>query len=211
MPQGKAHIGTGQCMTPQRLQAMRQLGGGGLQKFSPRWCAEKQFFHFHRGAHRPRHRTQLATAGIELHGVVLLRGARQHAEFRHSGNGGQGLAAKAHGGHGFKVVQVADLAGGVASQGQGHVSGFQTRAIVFHADEPHTAFLQTHHHLGGACVQGVVHQFAHHRCGAFNHFASGDLADQFVGEFTDGASCQGREIHACHSRGVPAAQEPLLS
>ena len=37
-------------------------------------------------------------------------------------------------------------------------------------------------------VQRVVDQLAHHRGRALHHFAGGDLADQFIGKFADGAA-----------------------
>ena len=48
------------------------FSGGGLQKFAPCRCAEKQFFDFNRGALASGHRAQFAAARIELHGVVLF-------------------------------------------------------------------------------------------------------------------------------------------
>ena len=61
------------------------------------------------------------------------------------------------------------------------------RAVVLHADEPHTATGQAHHDIRGTGVQGVVHQFAHHRSRSFDHFPRSDLADQLVGQFENGA------------------------
>ena len=135
--------------------------------------------------------------------MVLLSGARGQRQFADRSDRGQGLATKTHGGNRFKVVQIADLAGGVATQGQWHVSGLQTDAIVFHADETNPAFDQTHHHLGSTGVQSVVHQFTHHRRRSFDHFTGGNLADQFIGEFADGASRRGGGVHPWDSKGVP--------
>ena len=71
-------------------------------------------------------------------------------------------------------------------------------AVVFHGDQAHTTGEQAHRDVGGTRVQRVVEQLAQHRCRAFNHLASGDLADQFIGEFADGSRCE-RSI--CH-RGI---------
>ena len=51
--------------------------------------------------------------------------------------------------------------------------------------------------LRGAGVERVVDQLAHHRGRALDHLAGGDLADQLVGQFADGAA--GRE-HGVHGR-----------
>ena len=71
-------------------------------------------------------------------------------------------------------------------------------AIVFDDDAAHAA---RHQRPGsaGAGVQGVVHQLAHHRGGALDHLAGGDLADQFIGQFADRAAARCRE-HGSRSR-----------
>ena len=46
------------------LDAVRQLGGVGLEKFAPGRSAKKQFFDLHRGALAARH-------GFELTGVAI--------------------------------------------------------------------------------------------------------------------------------------------
>ena len=60
--------------------------------------------------------------------------------------------------------------------------------IVFYADQAHTACHQPHGDLAGTCVQRVVHQLAHHRGRALHDLTGRNLADQFVGEFTDWAA-----------------------
>jgi hypothetical protein len=60
-------------------------------------------------------------------------------------------------------------------------------AVVFHADQAHATGKQAQRDLRGTRVEGVVHQFSNHRGGALDHLTSGDLADQFIWEFADGA------------------------
>ena len=103
-------------------------------------------------------------------------------------------------------MQIADLAGGVAAQGQWHIGGQQTHAVVFDADKAHTAFNQTHHYLGGTSVQSVVHQLAYHGRRPLDHFTGGNLADQFIGEFADGASRREGGVHAPDSKGASKCQ-----
>ena len=76
----------------------------------------------------------------------------------------------------------------MAPEGQHQFIGQYAEAIVFHADQAHTTGQQTHSDLGGAGVKRVVYQFAHDGGGPFYDFARSDLANQLVGQFTDGAA-----------------------
>ena len=60
-------------------------------------------------------------------------------------------------------------------------------AVVFHDDGAHAAGHQLHLDVLRAGVQRVVHQLAHDRSRALDDLASGDLADQLVGQFADDA------------------------
>jgi hypothetical protein len=125
------------------------------------------------------------------------RGAREQVQLGHRGDGRQRLAAKAHGGHRFQVGSAADLAGGVAPQRDRQFLARDAGAVVLDRDQPHAAGQQAHRDLGGAGVQRVVDQFAHHRRGALHHLAGGDLADQLVGQVADGAA-MARMEHGIH-------------
>jgi len=106
---------------------------------------------------------------------------------------------KAHGDHGFQVVQIADLAGGVAAQGHGQFVAGNADAVVFDRDQAHPPGQQAQRDLRGAGIQGVVHQLAHHGGGALHHLAGGDLADEFVRKVLD-APASGRAIRGSHCR-----------
>ena len=84
--------------------------------------------------------------------MFLQGGARQHTEFRHRSDGGQRFAPEAHGGHRLQVVKAADLAGRMPFERQRHLGWRHAATVVFHTDEPHAAFGQSHHHLCGTCV-----------------------------------------------------------
>ena len=114
--------------------------------------------------------------------------ARQQAELGDGVDGGQRLAAKAHGAHGLQVAEAGDLAGGVAAQRQRQFVARQALAVVLDRDQAHAAGREPHRDLARAGVERVVEQLAHHRGRPLHHFAGGDLADQFVGEFADGAA-----------------------
>jgi hypothetical protein len=167
---------------------MRQLGGLGFQELAPRRRAEEQLAHLDAGALAAGGRLQLAAAGVQPTGLGRIDRAADDGGFGHRGDGGQRLAAEAHGGHAFELGQRADLAGGVALEGQRQLLGRDAAAVVLDHDGPDAAGHQPHGDLVGARIQRVVHQLAHHRGRALHHLAGGDLADQFVGQFSDGAA-----------------------
>jgi hypothetical protein len=118
VPDGEADVGPRQRMAAHRLEAVRQLGGVGLEELAARRRAEEQLLHFDvvpvaRAAGRNSPLRASSRKALAWPGA-----ARQQAQLGHRGDGGQRLAAKAHGGDRFQVLQRADLAGGVAAQRQ---------------------------------------------------------------------------------------------
>ena len=188
MPDGEAHVGPCQRVAAHGLNTVREFGGVALEELAPCRGGEEQLLHLHRGAVAARGGADLAAARIKQEGAGLRLRARQQRRFRHRGDGRQRLAAKAHGGHGLQVMQVGDFAGGMAAQGDGQLVLRDAAAVILHANEAHAARKQPHGNGRGARVQRVVHQLAHHRRGALDHFARGDLADQLVGQVADGAA-----------------------
>ena len=194
VPDGKTHIGPGQGVAAHRLHAMGQLGGVGFQELAARGRGEKQLAHLHRGARRAGGGLQFTAAAVEQPAVGLFVGVHP-GEQRNLGDGadgGQRLAPKTHGADRFQIAQAGDLAGGVALQGGGQLGAQNAAAVVLHADQAHAAGQQAQGDLGGARVQGVVHQLAHDRGGPLHDFAGGDLTDQLVGQFKNGAAWGGR-------------------
>ncbi|MBK7278200.1 MAG: hypothetical protein IPI08_17075 [Betaproteobacteria bacterium] len=181
VPDREAHLGACQGVPAHRFQGMRELGGVGLEELAPRRGAEEELLHLDRGAHRARRRPQFAAARMQPPGVRRVVRARRQRELGNRGDGRQRLAAKTHRDDRFQLGQRGDLARGVARQRQRQVFDRNAGAVVLDADRTHAAGRQPHRHLGGAGVQRVVHQFAHHRGRAFHHLAGGDLAHQFVG------------------------------
>ena len=198
VPDGKAHIGPRQRVAAHGFNAVRQLGRIGLQELAPGGGGEEQLLHLHRRALAARGGAQLAAAGVQQKGTGLCGRAREQGHLRHRADGRQRLAPKAHGGHGFQVVQVGDFAGGMAAQCHGQLFGRNAQAVVFHRNQAHATGQQPHGDLRGPRVQRVVHQLAHHRGGALYHFASGNLADEFVGQVADRAARAGQ---GCFGRG----------
>ena len=76
----------------------------------------------------------------------------------------------------------------MAAKGNGQLLAQNALAVVFHTDQAHATGQQPYGNLCGPRVQRVVHQFAYYRGRALHHLASGNLADQLVGEVTYGAA-----------------------
>ena len=191
MPDGEADLGPGQGVTANRLDAVGQLGGVGLEELAARRCAEKQLLDFHRGADGPRGGAQFAGARVQQEGGDFAFGAREQAQLGDRGDGGQRLAPKAHGAYRLQVGQRGDLAGRMTLEGDAQLARRDAQAVVLDADQAGAAGEQAHGDLASPGVQRVVHQLAHHRGRALDDLARGDLADQFVGQFTDRAACGG--------------------
>ena len=193
VPDREAHVGPRQRMAAHRLDAVGELGGIGLEELAPRRGREEQLAHLDRGAARTRHRAQFARAAVERPGAVGTHRARLQAQLGDRVDGGQRLAAKAHGADRLEVVEARDLAGGMAPQRHHELLARDAQAVVLDRDQPHAAGRQSHRDLRRARVERVVEQLAHHRGRAFDHLARGDLADQLVGEFADRAAFGGGE------------------
>jgi len=76
--------------------------------------------------------------------------------------------------------------------------GDDPAAIVTHANQPRTTVLDVDLDTPRAGVQTVLDQFLDHRCRPLDHFASGDLVDEFGGKFAD----------AGHPNMIASAQAP---
>ena len=105
-------------------------------------------------------------------------GARPQPQVRDRGDARQRLAPEAERGDGGKVPEGADLAGGVALDGQLRVVGRHPLAVVLDADQPLAAQLQRHRHPHGAGVEGVLDELLDRRGGPLDHLAGRDLVGQ---------------------------------
>jgi len=152
MPNRKTYIGPRQRMAAHGFYAMGQFGGIGFEKFAPRRGAVKQFFHFYRGAGFAGHGAQFAAAPIQQKGLRLAHRARQNGAVGNRVDGRQCLTPKAHGGHRFEVLQITDLASGMALKSQWQLGALNAHAIVFHGNQAHAAGQQAHRHLACAGV-----------------------------------------------------------
>jgi hypothetical protein len=144
VPDGKAHVGPRQRVAAHGLQAVRQFGGVGLEELAPRRRAEEQLAHLHRGAHGARGRAAVRRCGRPAAGAWAESACGWQRQLGHRGDGGQRLAAKAHGAHRLQVGQAGDLAGGVAPQRQRQLVGRDAGAVVLDHDAAHAARQQPH-------------------------------------------------------------------
>ena len=76
----------------------------------------------------------------------------------------------------------------MALKGNRELFAQDANAIVFHADQSHAAGQKAHGDLGCACIQRVVHQLAHHRCGTLYNLSGRNLADELIRQFADRAA-----------------------
>jgi hypothetical protein len=141
--QGETDLRPGEGIALHHLERPPQLGRGGLQELAAGGDVEEQAADVEGGAAGPGERLRRPhPAALDQHPVAiprLLGGG--HLDLGHRGDGGQGLAAKAQGGDPLEVVEAADLAGGVAVEGEEGVVAPQAVAVVGDGDAlPAAAF-----------------------------------------------------------------------
>ncbi|MCY1360658.1 hypothetical protein D9M69_472930 [compost metagenome] len=180
--QVEGHVEARQGQALDHFLQVVELGLLGAQELAPRRGVEEQVAHFHRSAHRMGRRLHarlhVAALGLHLPGLLGGFGARGQGQPRHRTDRRQRFAAEAHAHHPLEVVEVADLAGGVALQSQRQVIGGDAGAIVAHLEQLDAALLDIHLDAPRAGVQAVLQQFLGHRGRALDHLAGGDLVGQ---------------------------------
>ena len=73
-------------------------------------------------------------------------------------------------------------------KGHGQFFVGDAASVVFYGNQADTAPQQAQGDMTSARVERVVDQFSHHGGRAFNDLTCCDLADQHIGEFTNGSS-----------------------
>ena len=76
----------------------------------------------------------------------------------------------------------------MAFQGHGQFFDGDAAAIVFDRDQANATAQQAQRDVARTRIEGVVDQFTHHGGRALNDFTRRNLADQHIGEFTNGSS-----------------------
>ena len=186
--QGEGHRRMGEGDAFDGVGTVRKLGRFGLEEFAPRRRVVVKVAHLDHRAGGQRGRLRLGVVvRSQAPGVAVVAAPTGQRQPGDGGDGGQGFAAKAHGGDAFEVSQRGDLGRGVAGQRQREVVAGDAAAVVGDADELDAALLELDLDGGAARVEGVLDEFLDHRGGAFDHLAGGDLADEQVGEKLDAA------------------------
>ncbi len=180
--QMECHIETGQRQALDHFLQVVELGFFRPQELAPRRRVEEQVTDFHRGADRVRGRLHprrhVAPLGLHLPGLVGVGGTRCQGQARHRADRRQCLATKAHAEHRLEVFQFANLAGGVARQGQRQIVRSDAAAVVAHLEQLDAALLDFHIDAPRTGVQAVFQQFLGHRSGTLDDLARSDLVGQ---------------------------------
>ncbi len=162
----------------------RDVGQFGLfrpQKFLARRNVEEQIAH---GDHRARSRGDLVAAqnlaARDFHARPggLVRRTRLEQQPRDRPDRRQRLAAKAERRDLVEILDVVQLAGGVAFEGQQRIVAQHAAAVVANADEAPARVLHLDAKVVAARVERVFQQFFHSRRRTLDHFARGD----FIGD-----------------------------
>ncbi len=167
---------------------LRQLRALGAQELAPRRHVEEQVAHLDRRAVRMRVRRGSRQGAVDCGNHVRRLGvarARDHPHARHGRDARQRLAAEAQRAHRLEVVDAADLAGGVAGQGEQQLVRGDADAVVAHAAELGAALLHLDVDRQRARVEAVLDQFLDHGRRALDHLAGGDLVNELLGQDPD--------------------------
>ncbi len=201
--QVEAHVEAAQGDALDHFFEVIELGALGPHEFAPRRRVEKQIAHFHRGAGGMgggRGFAEPLAVAVHPPAAFAVHHPRGQTQPRHRTDTRQGLAAETEAAHRDQIVEAADLAGGVAAEGQGQIVAMDAAAVVAHADEAHPALPHLDVDAARPGVEAVFHQLFDDRRRPLHHFAGGDL----IGE--DG----GQELNTCggHER-RPASETKM--
>ena len=167
---------------PEHLFQVVEFGFLGAQETAPGRRIEEQVAHRHGAAARVRGgrhgRRHVAPFHGNLPALGLVAAVAGQAQPRHRTDRRQRLAPETEGADRLQVFEAADLAGGVAGQGQRQVILVDAAAVVAHPDQLGAALLHVHGDLAGAGVERVFQQLLKHRGGALHHLAGGDLVGE---------------------------------
>ncbi len=111
--------------------------------------------------------------------VLGLTGAQLH--LRDGRNRGERLAAESESIEFVDILRRADLAGGVAVEGQPGVDGRHAAAVVDDLDQVAASLAEVDRHAGGPRVDGILHHLLHHRGRAVDHLSGRDLVGDDFG------------------------------
>ena len=171
-----------------RLQAGRGLAPVRLQKLQPGGGIVKQPPHDHGGALRAApgpHVLNIPGGEGDPGSLPVPPAAGDQFDFRHGGDGRQGLAPEAHGADGLQSPLVTELGGGVPQKGHPGVLRRHAAAVIGDADAGGASILDGHGDVFGSGIQGVFHQLLDDGSRALHHLAGGDHVSHMGGEYID--------------------------
>ncbi|GBD11148.1 hypothetical protein HRbin23_00800 [bacterium HR23] len=184
----EAHRGEGQGIGTDHLLAAGGFGRGGAEELAPSGEVAEEAPHRNGGAGASAGRLPTEHCPLpHLHqgALLLLPMAGEEAHPGDAGDAVEGLPPKAQGGDGREVGFRGEFAGGVALEEEGHVPLGDAHPVVRDPNALQPPAHHLHRHVGGAGVQGVLHQFLHHRSGALHHLPGGDAGRDLWGEDAD--------------------------
>ena len=164
-------------VTPFRLRALQELparrhGSKQVRNLDPRARTGSDFPPFF----------QFTRADEDLVTRRRTPGSRDEPERGHGGDCREGLAAKAVAVDVHEVATSIQLASRVAFQRQARVRGPHPAAVIGHRDAVSPTPANFQPDPAGAGIQGVFHQFLHHRGGTFHDLPRRDTIHQSVGQ-----------------------------
>ncbi len=187
-----------------RLAHVARLGRLPLHELEPRGQVEQEVAHLDRRAVRAgrlllgQHLARLDDqAGARP--LVQAARARGQGQARHRCDGRQRLAAEPHRRQRDKVVERAQLRGGVAHQRHARLVAGHAGAVVEHADQVAAAALDLHRHLARPGVERVLHQLLDHRGRPLHHLTGCDLIDHMIRQDLDAGLHPSRIAPRCDS------------
>ena len=162
---------------------MPGLGRARLEELEPRRDGGEEAAHGDTRAARRSGRSDLrgdALAHGNLRADLGLGWTRDERDTGDGGDAGERLAPEAKRRDALQIVERADLAGGVAREGQRQVIAREAGAVVGHADEVQPTAHQVNANLPRARVDGVLDQLLDHRGGPLDDLAGGDLGGDIL-------------------------------
>ena len=181
VPKPEAHLRVRKRDAAHLIRDVRGFGGFALHEFAPGGRLVEEVPHLDAGAPRRAGRGGDFTT-LNLPRARRAFGETLHRHRRHRVDRRQRLAPETETRHVFEFEKVANLARGVALQGEPQLFLWDPAAVVGHEDALQAPALDADLDRGGPCVDGVLHQFLHDGRRPLDHFARGDLADELRGE-----------------------------
>ena len=156
----------------------RPLRPGAGQELAPRRLAREEVAHLQRRAgrrRRGRRRARAPVPQLQPPAALLAPQAREAVHRRRRRDARERLAPKAVAAQPLRLLQRAQLGGGVPLEGQGQLRSRDPAAVVAHPDQRQPRPLHRHRDPRRPGVERVLQQLLHHRSGPLDHLPCRDL------------------------------------